>query len=175
MRDLVNTFRNCFGKLFGPNVERDINMFKFPFLGHPLNNLKLFWKVQVPRTSPYDYFNFIVKQSYENTSNRSYTRIKYKANASDTNLTSYKVIVSTVSQTACSNSLRRNRIFRSWGQMLFNSFLTFKANGKDYSSNNNLFLHSLFNSFTSDVFIKLVELLKDSITNMKRPPLHFMG
>lgn len=104
---------------------------------------------------------------------RLQTRTKHTVNVLDTNLKRKKENASKIHKTTFSYSLRRHGLVRSVKHINLHYLLKFVVNMKYDSLHINLLLHSPFNSFTSDPFLKLVEYLKKNITNIKHPVLTF--
>lgn len=89
----------------------------------------------------------------------------------DSNLKRRKVGPSTTPRISCSSCVRRQELIHSGEHINLHSVLKFGGNGKDVSLHSNRFLRSIINSFTSHAYLKIVELLKETIKDMKCPIL----
>lgn len=109
----MHNFKKAVQKFLVPFSEGELNTLKLHLLDHFLNELKRFGTIQFLRDSPYEYFNFIVKQAYVSTSKCLQTRTKDNVTVLDTNLKTKKVRYSTLPETPFSSTLRIKVLDRS--------------------------------------------------------------
>lgn len=69
----VSFFKKAVWALFGTNCDYGTNILKFHLLDHLVNELERFETIHALDASPYDHYNFMVKQVYLSTSNQLQT------------------------------------------------------------------------------------------------------
>lgn len=173
LRSTVLTFKKQVWSLFGPHCDRGLNTLKFHLLDHLVDDLQRFGTVRVLSASPYEHYNVVIKQSYSGTSKRLQTRERDTIRNLDTDLKRKRL--ASIQLPARNVGKRQNHGLVNTGERIsFQVLLQLERKEIDCDLSQNPFLPLLQNSFTSDAFPQLLQLVKEELTGMDPPLLPSM-
>ena len=179
LQNAVREFKKLLWCVFGPHCNNGLNTLKFHLLDHLVHDLKRFGSISVLSASPYEHFNYVIKQSYASTSKRLQTRTGDTVRNLGTALCQQHFSDKTVQRSPKSKPFLRAGLVQNGESLSFQDLLTFQKdnNHAQHSIRHPAaeLLRKIHSSMATDAFPQLLELLKDHISNIERVVLPTMA
>ena len=180
LQNAVREFKKLLWCVFGPHCNNGLNTLKFHLLDHLVHDLKRFGSISVLSASPYEHFNYVIKQSYASTSKRLQTRTGDTVRNLGTALCQQHFSDKTVQRSPTkSKPFLRAGLVQNGESLSFQDLLTFQKdnNHAQHSIRHPAaeLLRKIHSSMETDAFPQLLELLKDHISNIERVVLPTMA
>ena len=156
-------FKKQVWTLFRPHCERGLNTLKFHLLDHLVDDLQRFGSIHILSASPYEHFNLIVKQAYSGTSKRLKTRATETVHILGTDLKRQR-LASTCQHPQTNQDFNRQGLVQRGERINFQVLLSLTSNSTVTTLDPNSFLRRLHDSFSSDSFPQLLQLLREELT-----------
>lgn len=152
MSHYISTFKKAVWALIRPHCDHGLTTLKFHLLDYHFAYLEHFWTMHVQSPSPYEHYNFVVKQAYNSTSKRLHTRTSDTVNNLNSTLKKQRVSDVCNVQQPSPSALSRKCLMQHGKYVCFQSLLAITDNLFAIHFAPNRFLRALYNSLKSDEF-----------------------
>jgi hypothetical protein len=169
LRDSIHVFKKLVSSVFRPHFENSILTLKFHLLDHVVDDLERFGSIKVLSASPFEHFNLNIKQAYAKTSRRYLTRSRETFNNLDGTLKRRRITDAIETSASDVSSKGRDPSFGlvSSGHSIPFHCLHLCAKGHTIPIfRERDFLSNLQESFSSEVFSQLADMIHDEIQSL---------
>lgn len=167
----VSNFKKQVWELFGPHCDKRLNTLNFHLLDHFVHALERFGTIRVLIASPYEHFNYIVKQAYDGSQNGCRQAQWILVNVLIQTWKDRRFLPCSLRSPPKSQSSKRQCLVRSGNRINPQCLFSFGEDPKDNSFDSFPFLHRLINYFAFDEIPIFISLLLEEHTCMDLPML----